>query len=50
MQCTKEKCDKEAKYIVDGYSLCDDHKHDQDDTDGEQEHQERTEGQKMAGV
>ncbi len=25
MKCTKEKCDKQAEYVVDGQSVCKDH-------------------------
>lgn len=25
MKCTKEKCDKEAVYVLDGNSVCKDH-------------------------
>ncbi len=26
MKCTKDKCDKEAIYIVDGQSVCEEHR------------------------
>lgn len=44
MKCTK--CDKEAEYIVDGQSVCLEHKGDSNDRGPEEE----TEGHKLAGM
>ena len=41
MKCTKEKCDKEAVYVLDGNSVCKDH--------GKKEEEGQSMGDKLVG-
>ncbi len=43
MKCTKDKCDKEAIYIVDGQSICKEHR------DGKEEEGSISAGSKLVG-
>ena len=48
MKCSKPGCDEEAKYIIDGQSLCQNHKHDQEDTD--EGNKQKTQGEILSGM